>query len=82
MVSEVKILEILGQRPDVLEHLASDKTIRVGVSVLDPQEKENIINFDELSTTFPTADDALIKGGGMYYYFSVALNTSRILTMK
>ena len=70
MVSEVRILEILGQRPDVLEHLASDKTIRVGVSVLDPQEKENIINFDELSTTFPTADDALIKGEDALLFLS------------
>ena len=70
MVSEVRILEILGQRPDVLEHLASDKTIRVGVSVLDPQEKENIINFDELSTTFPTADDALTKGGDVLLFLS------------
>lgn len=70
MVSEVKILEILGQRPDVLEHLASDKTIRVGVSVLDPQEKENIINFDKLSTTFPTADDALTKGGDVLLFLS------------
>lgn len=70
MVNEVKILEIFGQRPDVLEHLASDKTIRVGVSVLDPQEKENIINFDELSTTFPTADDALIKGEDVLLFLS------------
>lgn len=70
MVSEVKILEILGQRPDVLEHLASDKTIRVGVSVLDPQEKRNIINFDELSTTFPTADEALIKGEDVLLFLS------------
>lgn len=70
MVSEVKILEIFGQRPDVLEHLTSDKTIRVGVSVLDPQEKRNIINFDELSTTFPTADDALIKGEDVLLFLS------------
>ena len=70
MVSKVRILEILGQRPDVLEHLASDKTIRVGVSVLDPQEKENIINFDELSTTFPTADDALVKGEDALLFLS------------
>ena len=70
MVSEVKILEIFGQRPDVLEHLASDKTIRVGVSVLDPQEKKNIINFDELSTTLPTADDALTKGEDVLLFLS------------
>lgn len=70
MVSEITILEVLGQRPDVSEHLVSDKIIRVGVSVLDPQEQKNIINLDELSTTFPTADDALDKGENVLLFLS------------
>ena len=70
MVSEVRIAEVLAQRPDVLTQLTSSMTVRVGVSVLDPQEQKSITNFDELSRIFPTVDDALIKGEDVLLFLS------------
>ena len=70
MVSEVRIAEVLAQRPDVLTQLTSDMTVRVGVSVLDPQEQKSITNFDELSRIFPTVDDALVEGADVLLFLS------------
>lgn len=70
MVSEVQIAEVLAQRPDVLTQLTSDMTVRIGVSVLDPQEQKSITNFDDLSKLFPTVDDALVKGEDVLLFLS------------
>lgn len=70
MVSEVRIAEVLAQRPDVLTQLTSDMTVRIGVSVLDPQEQKSITNFDDLPKLFPTVDDALVKGEDVLLFLS------------
>lgn len=70
MVSQVRIAEVFAQRPDVLTQLTSDMTVRVGVSVLDPQEQKSITNFDDLSRIFPTVDDALVKGADVLLFLS------------
>ena len=34
----------------------------MGVAVLDPHERDNIINFDEVAETYPTAEEAFVEG--------------------
>ena len=61
MVSEVQIDDVLAQRPDVTVQLSADKSIRVGVSLLDLEQSDNVVNFGELTEEFPTTEQALVK---------------------
>ena len=62
MISRVTIVEVLAQWPEAESPPAAGETARVGVAVLDPQERDNIINFDEVAEIYPTADEALVEG--------------------
>ena len=61
MINKVTIVDVLAQWPDADSPPTAGETVRVGVTVLDPQQRDNIINFDELAERFPTADDALVQ---------------------
>ena len=62
MISRVTIVEVLAQWPEAESPPVTGETVRVGVAVLDPQERDNIINFDEIAEIYPTADEALVEG--------------------
>ena len=62
MISRVTIVEVLAQWPAAESPPVAGETVRVGVGVLDPQERDNIINFDEVAEIYPTADEALAEG--------------------
>ena len=61
LVNKVTIVEVLARRPESSSRLAAGETVRVGVAVLDPRERPNIINFDEIAERYPTADEALME---------------------
>ena len=62
MISRVTILEVLAQWPTAESPPVAGKTTRVGVAVLDPEQRDNIINFDEVAERHPTAEQALVEG--------------------
>lgn len=62
MHNTVRVDKVLQHRQGASPHLDSGKTIRVGMSVLDPEEPGTIGNYDELAAHLPTPDEALAKG--------------------
>ena len=62
MHNTVRVDKVLQHRQGASPYLDSGKTIRVGMSVLDPEEPGTIVNYDELAAHLPTPDEALAKG--------------------
>ena len=62
MISRVTIVEVIAQWPTAESPPVAGATVRVGVAVLDPRERDNIINFDEVAETYPTAEEAFVEG--------------------
>lgn len=70
MESDVHIHEVIAQRPDVCVQLASGSSIRVGVSMLDVEQNNKIVNFDDLANQYPTTLEALAKGENVLLFLA------------